>query len=123
MISANLGTLVGGRVGVSQGALNMSKMSLCIAIRYALSRRQFGDGANERLLMDYLSHQRRLFPLLAKTFALQFAVNHLKRLFVQPSVGVHRNTSCWHTAESIHQLLIFLVNKSSVRIYIFEIIT
>lgn len=98
----NLGTLVGGRVGVSQGALNMSKMSLCIAIRYALNRRQFGEGDKERLLIDYLSHQRRLFPLLAKTFALQFAVNHLKRLFVNPNVRAH-----WHmpTAVSIYELI------------------
>ena len=27
--------------------------------------------------MDYLVHQRRLFPLIAKSYALQFAQNEL----------------------------------------------
>jgi acyl-CoA oxidase len=51
-----------------------------IAIRYGLSRRQFGP-PGEVLVLDYLSHQRRLFPHLAKTFVLQFALNHAKDLF------------------------------------------
>jgi acyl-CoA oxidase len=44
-----------------------------------LERRQFeapGDD-HEVLIMDYLVHQRRLFPLIAKSYALQFAQNEL----------------------------------------------
>jgi acyl-CoA oxidase len=74
--------LVGGRIVVAQGALNISKVGLAVAVRYALSRRQFGpQGEAEFLLMDYLSHQRRLFPLLAKTYALQVCMNAAKRLY------------------------------------------
>jgi acyl-CoA oxidase len=65
-----IGTLIRGRVtvGGSAGA----------ATRYALQRRQFSspDGG-EVLIMDYLVHQRRLLPLIAKTYALQFAQNEL----------------------------------------------
>jgi len=64
-------------VGGSAGAA--SRVALDIATRYALERRQFqapGDD-HEVLIMDYLVHQRRLFPLIAKSYALQFAQNEL----------------------------------------------
>jgi len=80
--TAMISSLVGGRMIVSQGALHICKVALTIAIRYALSRRQFGpEGKKEVLLLDYTSHQRRLFPLLAKVYALQFALNHVKKLW------------------------------------------
>ena len=45
-----------------------------MAIKYANKRRQFGspDSDEEELLLDYGMHQRRLLPLLAKTYALHF---------------------------------------------------
>eukprot|EP00475_Leptophrys_vorax_P039299 TRINITY_DN7077_c0_g1_i1.p1 TRINITY_DN7077_c0_g1~~TRINITY_DN7077_c0_g1_i1.p1 ORF type:complete len:618 (-),score=136.99 TRINITY_DN7077_c0_g1_i1:615-2258(-) len=79
-----IAALVGGRLVVAQGAIQMAKVGLTVAVRYALTRKQFGPpGEPEIVLLDYLSHQRRLFPLLAKTFALQFAANQVKRLFVE----------------------------------------
>jgi acyl-CoA oxidase len=49
-------------------------VALSIAVKYALGRRQFGNpGGGEELLLDYGLHQRRLFPLIAKTYALHFA--------------------------------------------------
>jgi acyl-CoA oxidase len=74
-----LGTLVRGRVTVGGSAAAAARVALDIATRYALERRQFtapGDD-NEVLLMDYLVHQRRLFPLIARSYALQFAQNEL----------------------------------------------
>ena len=74
-----LGTLIRGRVTVGGSAGAAARVALDIATRYALQRRQFaapGD-ENEVLLMDYLVHQRRLFPLIAKSYALQFAQNEL----------------------------------------------
>ncbi len=54
-------------------------MALDIAVRYALQRSQFSapDDENEVLIMDYLVHQRRLLPLVARSYALQFAQNEL----------------------------------------------
>ncbi|WP_340539762.1 acyl-CoA dehydrogenase family protein [Nocardioides sp. GXZ039] len=75
-----LGTLIQGRVSVSGASLSASKVALAIAVRYALQRRQFGaDGsdAGEELLLDYGLHQRRLLPLLARTYALHFAQEEL----------------------------------------------
>ncbi|KAJ4846938.1 hypothetical protein Tsubulata_011493, partial [Turnera subulata] len=61
------------------------EVSLAIAIRYALSRRAFSVTPNgpEALLLDYPSHQRRLLPLLAKTYAMTFAGNWLKVFFTK----------------------------------------
>ncbi|MEO3761084.1 acyl-CoA dehydrogenase [Mycobacterium sp. B14F4] len=74
-----LGTLIRGRVTVGGSAGAAARVALDIATRYALQRRQFSapDDEGEVLLMDYLVHQRRLFPLIARSYALQFAQNEL----------------------------------------------
>jgi acyl-CoA oxidase len=80
-----LGTLVQGRVSVGGAAINASKVALAIAIRYGARRRQFGapGSAEEALLLDYRMHQRRLLPLLARTYALHFAQAELVDEFVR----------------------------------------
>ena len=78
-----LGTLVGGRVSVPRAGLSATKSGLAIAIKYALKRRQFGPNNREpeTLLLDYPSHQKRLMPRLAKTYALDFALSHLAKRY------------------------------------------
>ena len=70
-----LGTLVQGRVCVGGAGINAAKVALAIAIKYGDRRRQFEatNPPEEDLLLDYGQHQRRLFPLLARTYALHFA--------------------------------------------------
>jgi acyl-CoA oxidase len=74
-----LGTLIRGRVTVGGSAGAATRVALDIATRYALERKQFTapDGDGEIVIMDYLVHQRRLFPLIARSYALQFAQNEL----------------------------------------------
>jgi acyl-CoA oxidase len=74
-----LGTLIRGRVTVGGSAAAAGRVALDIATRYALERRQFEapKSDEEVLIMDYLVHQRRLLPLIAKSYALQFAQNEL----------------------------------------------
>ncbi|OAQ32663.1 acyl-CoA oxidase [Linnemannia elongata AG-77] len=72
-----------GRVGLSISSDNISKTALTIAVRYGLTRRQFGArqvGELETLIMDYKLHQRRLYPLLAQTYAQHFAARAIARL-------------------------------------------
>src|SRR5689334_14686621 len=70
-----LGTLVQGRVCVGGAGINASKVALTIATRYAVLRRQFEATSpdEEQVLLDYGMHQRRLLPLIARTYALHFA--------------------------------------------------
>lgn len=78
-----LGTLVGGRVSVALGALSATKTALVIAVRYAVQRRQFGpEEVPETRLLDYPTHQRRLMPRLASTYAYHFALDRLRRDYV-----------------------------------------
>jgi acyl-CoA oxidase len=66
-------------VTVGGSATAAARVALDIAVRYALQRRQFSapDDEGEVLIMDYLVHQRRLFPLIARSYALEFAQNEL----------------------------------------------
>ena len=77
-----LGTLVQGRVCVSGASVSAAKTALTIAVRYGLARRQFGPpDAEEVPILDYRTHQRRLMPLLARTYALHFAQAELLERF------------------------------------------
>ncbi|WP_411970287.1 acyl-CoA dehydrogenase [Saccharothrix longispora] len=74
-----LGTLVRGRISVAGAAGSATKKALALAIRYAEKRRQFtrpGTG-DEVVVLDYLTHQRRLLPALAHSYALHFAQEEL----------------------------------------------
>jgi len=79
-----LGTLVGGRVCVPRAGLSAAKTGLTIAIKHSLTRRQFEQkaGGQETILLDYPSHQRRLMPLLAKSYAISFGLDYLTERFV-----------------------------------------
>ncbi len=78
-----LGTLVGGRIGIPRSALSAAKSGLAITIKYSDQRRQFGpDGGSEVPILNYRMHQRRLMPLLAKTYALHFALRYVTNRFL-----------------------------------------
>ena len=61
----------------------MLSKALTIAIRYAVVRTQFKDKAGtdkERQLIDYQTHQNRLFPLIALSIAMLTTANELDSL-------------------------------------------
>ncbi|MFP5370561.1 MAG: acyl-CoA dehydrogenase [Actinomycetes bacterium] len=74
-----LGTLVRGRVSVGGSAASATKLALDIAVRYGEVRRQFAAPGEDREIVvnDYLVHQRKLLPALARTYALHFAQGEL----------------------------------------------
>jgi acyl-CoA oxidase len=121
-----LGTLIQGRVCVGGGGINASKVALAIATKYAVRRRQFNatSDEHEELLIDYGIHQRRLFPLIAKTYALHFAqeivAGQLHEVFSQtdaPEEGENEHArrelesraagtkviGTWHATETIQE--------------------
>ena len=84
-----LGTLVQGRISVSGGAGAATRLALTIAVRYGERRRQFRPpGSDEEVVvLDYLAHQRRLLPALAKSYALLFAQNEMVAALHDGSAG------------------------------------
>jgi acyl-CoA oxidase len=78
-----LGTLVGGRIGIPRSGLAASKAGLAIAILYGDQRKQFGpEGGEEIPILNYQTHQKRLMPLLANTYALHFSLQYLTNRFL-----------------------------------------
>ena len=86
---ATISALVGGRISIAAAGLSAAKSGLAIAVKYATRRRQFrAPGANrDTALLDYPTHQRRLLPLLANAYALDFAHKHLVRRRVATADG------------------------------------
>ena len=115
-----LGTLIQGRVSICGAAITASKTALDLAVRHALARRQFGPpGAEEVVLMDYRTHQRRLLPALATTYGLHFAqerlVARLHEAFTDDDTGDRERreletlaaglkaVASWHASDTIQQ--------------------
>lgn len=111
-----LGALVGGRVSVALASNTAAKKALDIAIRYGLQRRQFNTLSEERetLLLDYATHQERLFPLLAKSYALTFALEVLREQYaaslaledkraVEALAAGLKSYASWHATGTIQE--------------------
>jgi acyl-CoA oxidase len=77
-----LSALVQGRVCIGGASVSAAKSALTIAVRHGLRRRQFGPSEDTEVpILDYRSHQRRLMPPLARTYALHFAQAELLERF------------------------------------------
>ncbi|KAJ8765449.1 hypothetical protein K2173_014571 [Erythroxylum novogranatense] len=76
--AATLGELVGGRVALAYSSVSVLKIAVIIATRYSLLRQQFGPPKQPEVsIIDYQSHQHKLMPMLASTYAFHFASVHL----------------------------------------------
>eukprot|EP00891_Asterochloris_glomerata_P007525 jgi/Astpho2/7525/Aster-02090 len=95
--AATLGELTGGRVGLTCSSVGVLKVStgpgtmqsavqgaVTIAVRYGAQRQQFGpsEGA-EIAVLDYLSQQQKLMPMLATCYALHFTSRFLVAQYVE----------------------------------------
>ncbi len=110
-----LGTLVGGRIAVGNASNSAAKAGLTIAVRYGARRRQFGPaGAPEVPLLDYLSHQRRLLPLVATSTGLTFALHDLTERFaalppgsdtreIEAHAAALKSLASWHSTRSLQE--------------------
>jgi acyl-CoA oxidase len=98
-----LGTLVRGRISVAGSAASATQSALTIAVRYGQRRRQFEapgrDG--EIVLLDYLGHQRKLLPALAKSYALHFAQEELVRMLHEVQSGGTRDEAAQRELEGL----------------------
>ncbi|HZK04248.1 MAG TPA: acyl-CoA dehydrogenase [Actinomycetaceae bacterium] len=86
-----LSTLIQGRISIAGASVVAAKLASIIVIKYGTERRQFtgADRHAEVKILDYQRHQRRLFPLLARTYAAAFAQNELLDRFDEVFSGRH----------------------------------
>ncbi|KAL4517722.1 hypothetical protein Ndes2526B_g02124 [Nannochloris sp. 'desiccata'] len=91
-----IGGLTTGRMLIAQGAIDASKIGVAIAVRYGANRPQFGDTA----IMQYVTHQRRLIPALATTYALHLSMIRCKNLALVGSGNNFSNGSSGSTGLS-----------------------
>mmetsp|Transcript_3645 Transcript_3645/g.9965 ORF Transcript_3645/g.9965 Transcript_3645/m.9965 type:complete len:707 (+) Transcript_3645:88-2208(+) len=77
------GALIGGRASMINDSALWLKAALTITIRYLTVRRQgepFDGEVAEPQIIDYLTVQSRLMPLLADVFGLTFTALYMKRM-------------------------------------------
>lgn len=76
------GALIFGRTAIARECAECAKKAIAIAIRFACVRRQFGGkGGLESKIIDYQTHQQRLVPLLALTYAMAFGSMEVGRIY------------------------------------------
>jgi acyl-CoA oxidase len=100
--AAVLGELITGRMTLCMGSLNIRKIGVTIAVRYASQRRQFGPPSSnmEIPILDYRSHQIRLMPILASCYALEFS----KREAVKKFARIHSANVSDEELTEVHAL-------------------
>ena len=79
--------LLSGRVCIASMVLGSTKICLDTTIRYALSRLAVGrTGDSDMPIMQFELQARTLMPLMARTYALNFALNHVQDVYQERTV-------------------------------------
>ena len=114
--SAAYKSLVAARIIVSRLAYVTLSHAITISIRYAARRSQFRHSGHvsESILLNYPSHQRRLFPVLATTFALKVLAEATPDLLAEASSSA---TDPAGASKAVHVL------SSSLKVYATEAVS
>lgn len=104
--AAVLGELITGRLTLSVSSNTLRKIAIVIATRYGAARKQFGPPnpkpgePSEVPVLDYKSHQVRLFPIIASCFAVEFG----SRVMVEKYTKLHLTQISDEELAEVHAL-------------------
>ncbi|KAI8434627.1 hypothetical protein MSG28_003160 [Choristoneura fumiferana] len=83
ILGAALENLSAGRIGIMQESCNSISSAVCIAIRYAATRQQFGTAAQEIPLIEYQLHQWRLFGYVAASVVFKLYIQNMTQVYLK----------------------------------------
>ncbi|XP_022121226.2 peroxisomal acyl-coenzyme A oxidase 3 isoform X1 [Pieris rapae] len=83
ILGAALENLSAGRIGIMQESCHSIASLVAIAIRYAATRKQFGERQNETALIEYELHQWRLFGYVAAAVVFRFYLQNFANVYLQ----------------------------------------
>jgi len=86
--SKMLNELTKNRFGLGEGCNIISRYYLKQTLRYSSIRRQFGGKGVEECLINYPTHQKRLFPLLARAITMNIYCKN-ERKFIEDTEKSH----------------------------------
>ncbi|KAL0842446.1 hypothetical protein ABMA28_014544 [Loxostege sticticalis] len=108
ILGAALENLSAGRVGIMQESCHSISSAVAIAVRYAASRKQFGERDAEIPLIEYELHQWRLFGYVAAAVVFRVFVESFTRVylgFVEKSNAGIRVDNLSEAVSEIHAMV------------------
>ncbi len=102
--------LLSGRLCIASMSMSAAKMSLLITLRYSQKRRAMGsDGKSSWPLINFQLQRNALMPLLARTYALAFALNKVKNSYSFAEASKEQVINCcvikalvtWHAENTV----------------------
>ncbi|XP_041976993.1 peroxisomal acyl-coenzyme A oxidase 3-like [Aricia agestis] len=108
ILGAALENLSAGRIGIMQESCHSISSVVAIAIRYAATRRQFGERNNETPLLEYELHQWRLFGYVSAAIVFRLYIENFTHKYlaiVEKSNAGHRVDNLSEAVSEIHALV------------------
>ncbi|XP_075969978.1 peroxisomal acyl-coenzyme A oxidase 3 [Anticarsia gemmatalis] len=108
ILGAALENLSAGRIGIMQESCHSIASAVAIAIRYAATRKQFGDRDNEIALIEYQLHQWRLFGYVAAAVVFKMYLENFTGVYlniVEKSNGGMKVDNLSEAVSEIHAMV------------------
>ncbi|KAJ6633224.1 putative peroxisomal acyl-coenzyme A oxidase 1 [Pseudolycoriella hygida] len=88
----NYGTMTHVRVGIVRDMASLIARAVTIAMRYSIVRRQSPIDPNqpEPKVIEHITQQMKIFPLMAKVFAVKYSADNLMRMYLKVTSEIER---------------------------------
>ncbi|KAJ0180775.1 hypothetical protein K1T71_004179 [Dendrolimus kikuchii] len=104
ILGAALENLSAGRIGIMQESCHSISSAVAIAIRYAATRKQFGEKDKEIPLIEYPLHQWRLFGYVAAAVVFRVYIDSFTRLYLNIVEKSNAGIKVDHLSEAVAEV-------------------